>query len=49
MTNNAEISIRIPLIAKMALQEVAKKLNRKSADVARIALLEYLREKGQAV
>ena len=49
MTNDKSITIRIPKTVEDALRRVAIKDNRKPADLARIAILEFLRDRGQDV
>lgn len=49
MTNDKSITIRIPQTMEKALKRVAQKDNRKPADVARLAIREFLLNKGQDV
>ena len=49
MVNNDYVNVRLPREVKEALKRVAIKENRKPTDVARIAIIEFLRSKGQDV
>ena len=39
---NAQVTVRLPTELKKSLDEAARRMRRKSSDVVRIALLEYL-------
>lgn len=49
MVNDETVNVRLPKEVKDALKRVAIKENRKPTDVARIAIIEFLRSKGQDV
>jgi Arc/MetJ-type ribon-helix-helix transcriptional regulator len=45
---DAQLTVRLPAELKRSLDEAARKMQRKSSDVVRIALLEYLEGCGEA-
>lgn len=49
MVNDKAICVRLPEAMLSALQRVADKDSRKPADVARLAIRDFLRSKGQDV